>query len=430
MASLISVVPRLDDKTALEIFRALESSCKPQGMTLDAVGMDHVNLLAANENGKDVLTRLERSNSFLVTQILLTYPRFSIQYVRNQDPSRISPFYDEIKINQDQQNTNHHILDQKQRLALIDLLNSKITLGNVYRRDKRASSSVDDIQSIYHSTVLKLETSFAEQIEKITNWTVDQTSALEKHKLELAKETAAERERLSKEYAQKVETLRLETEALEVRRKELDDRDHMHARRALRSDIQKIIKDRQQQFSLTPETRRLRLPVHIALITLLGVLAVANYVTVQTVLNLNVQDATLLLLIWAFGKQAVVTLAFVGTLFFYVRWMNRWFEQHASAEFMLKQFELDIDRASWAVETAMDWGITNQSAMPSVLLEGVTRNLFANQNVPNEGHSAADDLASALVGNASQMKLKMGDNELSFDRKGLAGLNKTSAQSA
>jgi hypothetical protein len=33
---------------------------------------------------------------------------------------------------------------------------------------------------------------------------------------------------------------------------------------------------------------------------------------------------------------------------------------HASAEFLLKQFELDIDRASWVVETAMEWHLINR----------------------------------------------------------------------
>lgn len=105
--------------------------------------------------------------------------------------------------------------------------------------------------------------------------------------------------------------------------------------------------------------------------------------------------------------------------------MNRWFEQHAAAEFLLKQFELDIDRASWVVETAMEWRRDQKSEIPGTLLEGISRNLFAEAGgASTEKHTAADDLASALVGNASQLKLKLGANEVSFDRKGLAGLGK------
>jgi hypothetical protein len=52
---------------------------------------------------------------------------------------------------------------------------------------------------------------------------------------------------------------------------------------------------------------------------------------------------------------------------------------HASAEFLLKQFELDIDRASWVVETAMEWHRDQQAEIPAPLLEGITRNLFSDR---------------------------------------------------
>ena len=125
----------------------------------------------------------------------------------------------------------------------------------------------------------------------------------------------------------------------------------------------------------------------------------------------------------------MLTLVFVGALLFYIRWLNRWFEQHAAAEFLLKQFELDIDRASWVVETAMEWRRDQNAEVPAPLLEGITRNLFSDRGDSSETHSAADDLASALVGNASQLKLRMGENEVSFDRKGLAGLGKAEVAS-
>lgn len=83
-----------------------------------------------------------------------------------------------------------------------------------------------------------------------------------------------------------------------------------------------------------------------------------------------------------------------------------------------------IDRASWVVETAMEWRRDQNAEIPTSLLEGITRNLFTDGGDSAQAHSAADDLASALVGNASQLKVKLGNNELNFDRKGLAGLGK------
>jgi hypothetical protein len=419
MGSLASVVPRLDDKTALDTFRELQNFLLPQSMSLQGAGLDGIDLLNPNEAAVKVLAALEKPNSYLITHISLNYQNFSISFVRNQDPNRLSPFYDEIRIEHGGGGMN-----QNQRLALVKKLNSRLSLGSVHRRDEVASKSIEDLQAIYHSTILKLETSFADQIEKITKWTVDQTTALEQHKLKLAEDTAAERERLRKDYDAKAEGLRRETEELDVKRRQLDDRTHMHARRGLRTDLQRTIKERQQKFTVTPETRLLRVPVHVAMIALLFGLAAVNYAAIQAILGLDLEKATLPVLAWTFGKQTLVTLAFVGVLFFYVRWMNRWFEQHASAEFLLKQFELDIDRASWVVETAMEWRREQQTEIPAPLLEGITRNLFSDRNDTTSVHSAADDLASALVGNASQVKLKIGENEVSLDRKGLAGLGK------
>ncbi|MGY0574307.1 hypothetical protein ACTGJ9_027215 [Bradyrhizobium sp. RDM12] len=422
MASTKSAVPRLDDKTALAIFRELQGIQSPSSMSLQAAGLDPIDVLNPGDK-KGALDELERgSGRYLITRISLSFQNFNISYARNQDTGRLSPFYDEIDINH---SDNQGGLAFETRIALLDHLDRKIRLGGVSKRDELAAKSIDDLQAIYHSTVLKLETSFAQQIEKITDWTVEQTTALEQEKLRLAGETATERERLSKEHESRLEALRRDSEALEERHKDLDDRDYMHARRGTLGELRKRILERQQKFTLTPETTRLRWPIHIALIVLISALLGANFVTASTVLSLDAGKVEWPVLAWAFGKQSIVTIALVGALFFYVRWMNRWFEQHASAEFLLKQFELDINRASWVVETAMEWRRDQHSEIPAPLLEGVTRNLFAYGDSSSQEHTAADDLASALVGNASQLKLKVGDNEVNFDRKGLSGLAKT-----
>jgi len=422
MANTKSAVPRLDDKSVLALFREMQGIQSPSSMSLQAAGLDSIDVLNPGDKAP-ALDELQRgSGRYLITRINLGYQNFNIYYIRNQDAGRLSPFYDELEITH---NENQGGLTLQDRIKLLDHLNQRVTLGGVSKRDELAAKSIDDLQAIYHSTVLKLETSFAQQIEKITDWTVEQTTALEQEKLRLAGEIATERERLSKEHEVRLEALRRDADALEQRSKDLDDRDYMHARRGTLGELRKRIIERQQKFTLTPETTRLRWPIHGALIVLILALLGVNVVTASTILNLDVGKMDWPVLAWAFGKQSIVTVALVGALFFYVRWMNRWFEQHASAEFLLKQFELDINRASWVVETAMEWRRDQHSEIPAPLLEGVTRNLFTYANSSAHDQSAADDLASALVGNASALKLKVGDNELNFDRKGLSSLAKT-----
>ena len=98
--------------------------------------------------------------------------------------------------------------------------------------------------------------------------------------------------------------------------------------------------------------------------------------------------------------------------------MNKWFEQHAKAEFELRQFQLDIDRASWVVETSLEWKTILGSPIPTVLLESITNNLFVHDEAnKKESATPVTDFTSAILGTSSKMKIKSGNTELELDGK-------------
>lgn len=104
---------------------------------------------------------------------------------------------------------------------------------------------------------------------------------------------------------------------------------------------------------------------------------------------------------------------------YYIRWQNRWAEQHASSEFQLQQFHIDVNRANWVIESCLEWRKDTESVIPTVLLESITRNLFDNKTDDIEkAIHPSDELASALLGSASKLKMKIGENELEFDKPG------------
>jgi hypothetical protein len=78
----------------------------------------------------------------------------------------------------------------------------------------------------------------------------------------------------------------------------------------------------------------------------------------------------------------------------------------------------------------LEWRRAAQAELPEPLLQGITRNLFARAKIDESKLSAADELASALMGSAAGLKLKVGDNELNFTRRGLGRLNKTELKDA
>jgi hypothetical protein len=99
--------------------------------------------------------------------------------------------------------------------------------------------------------------------------------------------------------------------------------------------------------------------------------------------------------------------------------MNRWFEQHSLTEFHLKQFELDMERASWLVETSLEWKDAKGTAMPPELMKSLSTGLFNNRDEVEQVVHPADQLASALLGSASAIKLQAGESSIEVDPKKL-----------
>ncbi len=128
-------------------------------------------------------------------------------------------------------------------------------------------------------------------------------------------------------------------------------------------------------------------------------------------------------LFYLIGRSITLAAAFVGTAFFYLKWLNRWFEQHSEAEFLIKKMELDIDRASWVVETAFEWNHQVDEPMPDILMTGISRNLFEGASRSGDDvKNPADELASALFGSAAA-KVKLnnsGQADIEIDPSKLA----------
>jgi hypothetical protein len=367
------LVPRLDDPTVVKLFRVLEETHKPQGFHFTIIGIGRID--PRNEaQFAPIRSALEATNSYLVADAYFGFGQFNINYYRGGDPSKQpSPTYDEIKIRFE---PNENEINRADRIKLLNALYSRIgptTTAGAFTKPP----SFDDLEALYRSTILKLETAFSQQIERMSKWATEQGESAEKRRIELSEETQREREALRKEYEDRQSLLSTTASELEKKRQELDDRDYMHARRAIRGDLQRIIAAREKEFTLTPGTRQLRTPIHLAMVVLILCLLSLNigYFWIFTRLDLSASWGAL---ITPLVKQGALAAVLIAAVLYYVRWMNNWFEQHANAEFLLKQFQLDVDRASWIVETALEWRRAEKTELPAPLLEGIARNLFSS----------------------------------------------------
>ena len=234
----------------------------------------------------------------------------------------------------------------------------------------------------------------------------------------------AERVRVAA-FEEKEATLRKEADALEARRKELDDRSNLHARRELRQDLKKEIASRGSSFGLTKGTQQKRAPTH-ALFGLL-VLALAAASVEASVLLFRVLAMSPIPTVALVSISVRLTLALAGlvaTLVFYIRWTDRWFQKHADEEFKLKRLYLDIDRASWVVEMAHQWAGEKGQELPTDLLRRLSRGLFEEDRPAEPVRHPSED-AARVLSVASGVKLQMpGIGEASLDRKAIKELQR------
>lgn len=212
---------------------------------------------------------------------------------------------------------------------------------------------------------------------------------------------------------------------LAERSQQLDDRSSRHARRQLRQDLKKGIEARNLDFRLTKYTRQIRAPIHVLFITLVTGLGFIAYEAIRVQ---NLLDGTSLLYLMI--KIPLSILAFAAAIIYYIRWNDQWFQKHANEEFRLKRLDLDIDRASWLVEMALEWKDDKGTEIPKDLVDRLSRNLFANRDeVIEEVKHPSQEALSRVLGTLSSLQVQIpGLGEATIGRRGLNALKKAAKE--
>jgi hypothetical protein len=275
----------------------------------------------------------------------------------------------------------------------------------------------EDLSEFYHrrdAGLLKLEGLAQEIIERNEEYrrTIDlKHDALEG---ELRRKYEEKMKELEEERKLKNQELENQREVLGAEKKELDDRSATHMRRQLRQDMKNIIKDRGAKFSLTTKTNHKRIFIHIVFV--FGILSLvglaAHTLWKWTPSESGAVDWVTLV------RLAIATVGALLAMAWYIRWNDNWFRQHADEEFNIKRLELDLDRADWVVEMAMEWHTQKGKELPPELIDRLTANLFVlkGSQIPNH---PSQDVASALLGATSKLSLNLpGSGHIELDRKG------------
>lgn len=234
----------------------------------------------------------------------------------------------------------------------------------------------------------------------------------------------------------------------------MDDRDNTHVRREIRDNMLNDVKSRIENFGVSKATGKKRTPVFIGMIVLIatfGLLLGYTFWEAATVhketmsqleairnvsaigvdgkdklgipaeiwAKVSATDVDRSALHWVWLRMALFSFGLVGSILYYIKWQNRWAEEHSQSEFQMQQFYIDVNRANWVLESCLEWRKETDSAIPTVLLESITKNLFVNESKELEQViHPSDELASALLGSASKLKMNIAGNEIEFDKPG------------
>lgn len=228
---------------------------------------------------------------------------------------------------------------------------------------------------------------------------VDEQLDADRRKLEA--EYKAHAEQLESTFAAKEAALVERETALATEKASLDLRSAQQVRRDNVQKLKATVAARAQSFKLTADTTAKRRPIEYTFIALLVVSAGVAASGLFVPPPLNAGDGALWLHLLRVPAGIV---GFASAAVFFIRWNDQWFRQHADEEFRMRQLELDIDRASWVTELALELR-DEEAELPAALIDRLSVGLFTGRASEAVKHPTQDVLA-ALFGESSRLKLK------------------------
>lgn len=395
-----------------------------------------------SHGGSDAWRHLTATDGSLIEQVSVQVAHGMIfYYYRGGASETKSPYFDEINIRLQPTEPIH--LEYAARIVELFRPNPISPTGT------EGDEHVAALRAIQEGTLDRLERLHEDGVRRASESLTALEEEYRKKRAALEDEVASQKLLLELENTDEKNRLTQVELSLKARAEQLDDRDNTHARRDNRTRMLNDVKERFQNFGVTEATARKRGPVKSG-IFILGIILIAfaaiswAEVISRELFRNDVKTAAVVaaaaaasasrstaanpeaLLQIGDGAQYVLwlrtgllTLGVAATVLYYIRWQNAWAEQHSKSEFALQQFHIDVNRANWVMESCLEWHKTTGTPIPDSLIGAFTRGLFSSgDSSPPQALHPADELASALLGTASKLKLKAGDSEIEFDKPG------------
>lgn len=324
-------------------------------------------------------------NSYIIVERKNYFLEIAINITNNaNDVNTVNNIANLIKTVQD------YFLPLERNESLDKMLGDELT--EFYRKREESLLRLEEIaQNLINDTEKyrgDLDNKFLEKEENL----LEKNETLKK---ELEIKYQDEKKRLEADIAAQNEKIREKEEKLKEREKEIDDSSSKHARRAIRKEMMDEIKSRNESFNLTDDTIKKRYIIHGTFLGFIGFFVLMiGYTLYSGRLSIETENT------YNHIKLFVLSLGFAATMIYYIRWNDNWFRRHADEEFDIKRFQLDLDRASWVVEMAMEWNEEKEKEIPKELIDRLTVNLFQTKVSEKIKHPSEEIISKLLEGSA------------------------------
>lgn len=444
-------IPSTVDRKVIDVFVKLKVMLGAPHLNGNLIGDIPFSCNAEGQPDAALTAALEKDGSF-IENIVVSTTGFNVSYTRgggaSPGPANVrSSIWDSIQFNGD------HQCPPERKLEAIDLVLTELQPFKPGRAPTTQDSNTSAELVAIHSSIL-------EKLEHTNTDLVEQTTGLQRQLRKDAETLIAdEKEKVEKwrgevetELANKQSSLNEFKRQLDERQQQIDDRSNTHARRDARDKLLDEVKNRVEKFGISEATSVKRQPVAKGMLLLIGIFLSLAFFTGLEIFQAHSEhsnavsalgtasllaerstdkDVALRLaaklseintqqpdMIWLWLRLSLTVLGLVGSVVYYIRWQDRWANQHAAAEWQLRQFQLDISRANWVIESGLEWNKSTGALMTDALVDRVTHGLFVKENEPAQVLHPADELATALLGSASKVNLHTPAGDVEFDKPG------------
>lgn len=390
-------VAKIPDKTILDMLAELTDKFGVAYMNIDLGG---VSLSDAEHD----LLRKKKGPTFLIRSFSYSpvEQNFSVHINRAETQSNLSPvYYDAVKFDP----VNGKITVTK-ILEVEEVLHRYLT----FPKGGDAKSLAENTLGIIDRETASLAQLHHTMLENAENLRVSYEKDAAERRKKFEEQQLLADEEIRKKEAESLERISTEKAALDEKIKEFDQSDHMFARRKLREDITTQV----QEFTRRPLSSRqssskfwLIAGLCILASVAAGGLAFESFQSfaslaqaTQTIPDPNAGPETILktqrlpqdtYLLWMMAlRGAVLSAVCVGFAAYLISMLRKAYDSEVRTLHEFQRYGMDINRASWVIETAMEMTTKDGAALPERWIEGACAGLFqADNNKETEVSSLA-----------------------------------------